>query len=238
MDGEEIGRRGARRGRALRGSGHQHPRLLDGGTRGAQQPRSCVGRHARPLDHPGPHRLHLARRPVRAHARHESRASRVRGPARAPRHRPRGAGHDPLRRRHQRVRGHHGRGVHRIRARAQSRRRHRAHRAVHPRARGGEASCAVRRDRSRHVQREPRLRPPAGHGQPRRRVHLRLRRRARGHGSRPRRAVRAVRTRGRGAHGDEGVCRRTPVQHRGVSVRRGDDARAVHPLRAHPPRRG
>ena len=47
----------------------------------------------------------------------------------------------------------------------------------------------------------------------------------------------AARTRGR-AHGDEGVCWRAPVQRRGVSVRRGDDARAVHPLRAHPPRRG
>ena len=184
VDGQAAGGGGRVRPR-LRRDRHQPHGRLDGRSRHAQRARPCHGgaRHARPVDHPGAHRLHLAGRPVRAHARHGKGAPGVRGLAGTSGNRPRGVGHDPLRGRRGRVPRHHGRSVHRIRAASACGRNHRARGAFHPQSRRGGACGVVRRGGNDHVQREPRFRHAACQQRHRGAVR-RLRQRLRRHESR------------------------------------------------------
>ena len=139
VDRQDGAGRGERHGRPGRRGRREHRGLLDERPGGALGPWRGARADARSVDHPRPHRQHLAGRPVRAHPRAGPGTPGLRGLAGAPAHRSRRTGHDPLRGRLRRVPRHHGRPLHRIRARAFGCRQDRARRPFHPQSRSGAA---------------------------------------------------------------------------------------------------
>ena len=102
------------------GAGHQHHGLLDERPHRALEPRRRDRGRPRPLVRPGAHRLHLERRPVRAHARRREVQGGLRRPPGALPHRPHGPRDDALHRLAGGVRAGHGWRLWRLRPRPQA----------------------------------------------------------------------------------------------------------------------